>query len=287
MATCRALGWRPGHVLWDVVSGSLLFGALAALVGIGLSFFLADWGELYVPWVRLAFIGVIAVAVYALGSLFPGIGAGRVHPMLAMAAGEAGGRTASVSRKGGQQQVRVGISVPGLALGAFLARWRRQMLTLLCLAVATFLLATFLLVTVRMRGVMCGSLLGDFLILEITPRHLLTAALCLGLALVAVTEIMTLNVAERRGELQLLSALGWRPRTIRLMIAWEGAFGGLAGGLLGAALAVALLATYQDVGVGGLILPALAVLPLPTLAGFIGALIPGLSAGGGPRGRLG
>jgi len=79
--------------------------------------------------------------------------------MLAMAAGEAGGRTALTAGGGGSRRVRVGAAPLGLALGAFLARWRRQLLTLLCLAVATTLLATFLLVTIHLRGIMCGTLL--------------------------------------------------------------------------------------------------------------------------------
>jgi len=286
LATCRALGWRPGHVLCEIVGGALAFGALAAACGVGLSFVLADWNGLYVPWLGLVLIAAIAVAVYGLGSLAPGLRAARVDPVLAMAAGEAGTRTAFTPRRQEPGRARAGASVTGLALGALLGRWRRQVLTLLTLTVATALLGTFVLVTLRLQGVLCGTLLGDFLIVEVGPRHLLTAALCLALAAVAVAEVVGLNVAERRGEFNLLAALGWRPATLRLMVAGEGALIGLGGGLGGLALAIAALTGYYDVALSSLVAPALAVLPVPVCMGFLGALVPALGVGERPVGNV-
>jgi len=281
MATCRALGWRPSYVVWDVVAGSMVFGGLAAVVGVGLSFWLAEWSGLYVPYVRLLLIGAIAVGVYGLGSLWPGVGAGRVDPMVALTSGEAGGRTV-LTPAGHAPRVRVGGAVWGLVVGAFLARWRRNCLTLISLGVATALLAVFLLITLRMQGVMCGTLLGDFLILEITPRHVLTAVLCFGLAAVSVAELMSLSIVERRGELGLLLALGWRRSTLHLMIAGEGAVLGGVGGVIGAGLAVWALAFFYGVSPASLLLPAAAVILVPVLTGFVGALLPSLAAGTRP-----
>jgi len=286
LATCRALGWRPGHIIGDTVCGSLVWGGLAALVGVGLSLVLAAWGGLHPPYGRLGLIGLTAVGVFAVGALFPALGASRVHPMLTMAAGEAGGRNPWTSGPGDDHRARVGggASVFALVAGAFFGRWRRHLLTLLTLAVASSLLAAFILVTVRLRGVLCGNLLGEYLILEIGPRHTWTAVLCLGLAGLAVAELMSLNVSERRGELELLAALGWRPTTLQLLIAAEGALAGLAGGCLGVGLAVYALAAYYGAAAVGLIPPALAVLPVPVLTGFLGALLPALAVGGRPRG---
>jgi len=280
MATQRALGWRSGHVLRQVVVSSLVFGGLAAAAGVGLSFFLADWGGLYVPWARLLLIAGVALFVYLVGSLAPGMAAARVSPLPAMTQGEAGGRMLWTPRGGRAYAGRTGASVWGLAAGGFLARWRRHLLTLACLGVATALLAAFVLVTVRLRGVLCSTFLGQFLIIEVGPRHLLTAVLCLGLAGLAVAELMSLNVSERRGELELLAALGWRPTTLRLLIAAEGALAGLAGGCLGVGLAVYALAAYYGAAAIGLIPPALAVLPVLVLTGFLGALLPALAVGG-------
>jgi len=280
MAVCRALGWRPGQVLWDTVSGALIFGGFAALVGVGLSVFLADWGDLYVPWARFVLVGGSAIAVYAAGSLVPGWYAGRVSPMLAMTAGEAGGRTALTPRGiGGSHRVRITAGVFGLILGALLARWKRYLLTLVCLIVSTAMLATFLLVTLRLQGIMCGSLLGQFLILEIGPRHLLTAVLCLGLTGVALAEIVGLNVAERQGEFRLLSALGWRPLQLQLMVAAEGAVLGALGGLLSICLACWALGAAYGISPHSLVITSCVILPVPVSTGFIGAMIPAVGIG--------
>jgi len=286
LALCRALGWRPGQVLWEIVSASLLVGGVAALCGMGLSFLLADWGQMSIPYDRVLLIGAIAVAIYALGSFVPGLGAGRTSPLLAMRMQETGGRhpwNPHRTERHNRGRVRAGASVFGLMLGAALARWRRHLLTLACLTVSTALLAVFLVVTLRMKGVMCGTLLGDFLVLQVTPRHLLTALLCLGLAAVAVAELVGLNVAERRGELELLFALGWRPGRLRWMIAAEGALVGLLGGLFGAGLTLWGMVRLYGIDPLGPLPLVLATVAVPVLTGWLGALIPALAVSRFPR----
>jgi len=278
LATCRALGWRPVHVVRDVVFGALGLGALAAATGVVLSLGLSRWSGFYQPGARLLLIAGIAVGIYGLGSLIPGLQAQRVAPILAMATGEAGEKRALTLQGRGGGRARAGASVAGLALGAVLGRWRRLLLTLFTLAGATALLQAFLLVTVRLKGILCGSLLGDFIIVEIGPRHLLLAILCLGLAAVAVSQILGLNIAERRSELRLLTALGWPSSGVRLMIAGEGGLLGLVGGLAGSALAVGLLSAYYGITVLSLLPPALALLPVPVVTAFLAALVPALAA---------
>jgi len=280
MATCRALGWPPGYIIREVVGDSLSYGALAAVVGVGASFLVTGWGSLYVPWVRMSLIAAMALMIYALGSALSAVGASRVSPMLAMASGEAGARTRyTATGSAAGRRARTGATVAGLAVGAAVGRWRRNLLAVLCLAVATALLVVFLLVTLRLQGVLCGSLLGEFLILQVGPRHILTSLLCLGIAAVAVAEVIGLNIAERRGEFAVLAALGWRPRTMRLMVAGEGAVLGLVGGLAGAVIAVLALSVYYGSDGSLLWLSALAVVPIPVCAGFLGALAPGLAVG--------
>src|SRR5690606_6437047 len=69
------------------------------------------------------------------------------------------------------------------------------------------------------------------------PYHLLMGGVALLAAALGVGEVMLMNVVERRKEIGLLVALGWRRKDLLRLFLLEGTMIGLAGSLLGLLLA--------------------------------------------------
>jgi len=114
--------------------------------------------------------------------------------------------------------------------------------------------------------------------MKVGPRHYLTCILCAGVAALAVADLLLLNIGERRQELAQLQACGWRPRDVARLILGEGALLGVFGGALGVLGAGALMwGGFGSTALEGFGVAALA-LPLPILAGTMGAVVPALAA---------
>jgi putative ABC transport system permease protein len=60
----------------------------------------------------------------------------------------------------------------------------------------------------------------------------------------AVADVLLLNIRERAGELATIRALGWRESALSRLIVTEGAIIGLAGSLTGAALGLVAAANF-------------------------------------------
>ncbi len=104
------------------------------------------------------------------------------------------------------------------------------------------------------------------------------AAVALLVACLGVSNVLALGVSERRGEIGLLRALGWRRSTIAATVVGEALGLGLFGGLLGCplgAVALRLLRTvYDSTGLFAQTIPAglnVEVVGLCLFAAFLGA----------------
>jgi len=88
------------------------------------------------------------------------------------------------------------------------------------------------------------------------------------------------GVMERRREIGVLKALGWRTGAVARLFLLEGAVLGLLGGLAGTTLGLAVyLGLYRSVG-AGLLWAVLAGLGVPTLVGVLAAAYPARVAAG-------
>jgi len=95
-----------------------------------------------------------------------------------------------------------------LALRSVGRRWERNSLSLVCVAVSAALLAAFCVVTWRMQGALYGTLLGEYLAWQVGPQHFALAGVSQAFSALAMADLLSLNVAERRGELAVLQSVG-------------------------------------------------------------------------------
>lgn len=268
-----AVGWRPGRVLFLILGESLLTGVLVGAAGVALAWAVASGSRMTLSPLRLAAVALLPPLVYGAGATLPARTATRVHPRLAVGEGEVGG--GSLRLAGG--------SAANLVLADLVRRWKRNVLCVLSMALPILLLTVFLYVTVRLRGVMYTTWLGEYVALEVGPSHYFAAVFALFMAVLTTTDITWLNVSQRRAEMALLQALGWRNWQVRGLVLAQGVvLGWLAGllGLAGGTLALAL--AYHAVPPLGVEV-VLAILGLSTLTGLAGAVVPAWAA---TRGNL-
>jgi ABC-type antimicrobial peptide transport system permease subunit len=147
-------------------------------------------------------------------------------------------------------------------------------LALLAGGLSAALLALLVGVVTGRAGYLSGTLLGEYILLRIEAYHWWLVAVGFGLAAVGIGNSLLSGVLERRQEIGVLKAVGWRTGAVMGLFLAEGALLGLAGGLAGTALGLGVyLALYREFGVG-LLGAAAAGLAVPVGVGMLAALYP-------------
>ena len=172
-------------------------------------------------------------------------------------------------------------SVLRLAVVGMLRRPSRTLATAAATVLAAGMLVFVRLVTLGLDGSLYGTVLGEWVRTEIRPYHEAMVILALFTSGVAVGQVMALNLRERRGEIGLLGAVGWRRSTLLFAFLFEGTVFGLLGAAGGTALSALLFHVWYDaalltpdswvraVGVG---------LVVPTVVAALGTLAPAWGA---------
>jgi len=225
--------------------------------------------------ILLALVAFCGLFIYTAGALIPGLAASCVPPWILLRQGDTNARGPGRSPGGAaKQRVRLGAGILGLALDSLLGRLRRHLLTIVAMTAGGGMVAAFLAVTFGLRGTLYGTLLGEYLVVQVGPLHYLLAGVCLIVAGLTCAEVTGLNLVERQGELTLLCSCGWRPGSvIWLVVAEAGALGLIAGVLGYAAALLALGQVYPEIARLTLwCLPSVLVPPVVSLgAAFIPA----------------
>jgi len=140
------------------------------------------------------------------------------------------------------------------------------------LAVGIAALTLLAAITFAFRGVIVGSLLGDAIAVQVRGVDYIAAGATVALGVLAVADVVFLNIAERAAELAVLRSFGWRDRVLARLVITEGALIGLAGSLAGAGLGLAgaaglaghlparLLVTTAAIAATGIVVTAAATL---------------------------
>ena len=89
-----------------------------------------------------------------------------------------------------------------------------------------------------------GSLLGDAVAVQIRGVDYVAVIATVLLGLLAVADVVFLNIRERAAELATIRSFGWPERTLDRMIVTEGAVIGALGALTGAAAGLAAAAAF-------------------------------------------
>jgi putative ABC transport system permease protein len=188
---------------------------------------------------------------------------------------------AGQSGTAGRRLPRVGV---GRSEGV-VARWRRQRLNVLrtpgrsllgvvSLAVGVAALTLITAVTLAFRGTLVGSLLGDGVAVQIRAVDYVAVVATVALGVLAVVDVLFLNISERSSKLATIRTFGWRESHLGRLIITEGALTGITGSLLGAAFGLAGAAEFAGQFPGRLWAVASIAVAAGTLITIGAALLP-------------
>jgi putative ABC transport system permease protein len=94
-------------------------------------------------------------------------------------------------------------------------------------------------VTFAFRGQIAGSLLGNAISVQVRGVDYIAACATITLGVLAVADVMFLNITERAAGLTTIRSFGWRDSALARLIVTEGAIIGITGSLIGAAAGLA------------------------------------------------
>lgn len=149
----------------------------------------------------------------------------------------------------------------------------RTLIGVASLAVGIAALTLLAAVTFAFRGVVVGSLLGNAVAVQVRGVDYVAAGATVALGVLAVADVVFLNIRERAAELATMRSFGWRDTALARLVITEGTIIGVVGSLAGAGLGLAaaawfagqlparLLAIAAAAVAAGIIITAVATLP--------------------------
>ncbi len=150
----------------------------------------------------------------------------------------------------------------------------RALVGAVSLAVGITALTLLTAITFAFRGVIVGTLLGDAVAVQVRGVDYVAAAATVALGVLAVADVVFLNIRERAPELAAIRTFGWRESALSRLVITEGAIIGLAGSAAGAALGLAGAAEFTGQVSPKLFLIAAAAVIAGVLVTALAALLP-------------
>lgn len=261
----KALGWRDGTIFSQVITEGVLTGLSAGALGLLVAVGLASFLNLEMPARRAALILPISVALCFLGSIIPAYIASRTSPRKMLAKGEVSAGHSITTRLS---------TLISVSLHHSLRRKTRTFLSMLTACVSTLLVSIYIGGIMHSRSYLAGTLLGEHILLHIGSFQLAIAGISFLVAGIAITDILFISVAERRREIGMLKAVGWRSTDVALLFLGEGLILGSVGGFTGILLGGAIMAAFLNLSWAQIIVPSFIALLIPSIVGFISAIVP-------------
>ena len=259
-ATLLCLGWRPRNLFAMVFSEITAVGVTAGVVGSGLAFAVSHAFGLNQPVWRLLLVIPVSVLLALLAGVGPAWLATRGSPLEAAASpGSRGARRAGTVR-----------GITSLAVVNLRRARGRTALAVAALVIGIGALAALAAVTAAFSGVVDGTLLGNYVAVQVRPVDYVTTGLVLLLAAAAVADLLVLAMRERAVELITLKITGWSDSQLTRLVLSEGLGIGLLGSVLGAAAGAA-----AGLGIGG---DARSVLTAAALAAVVGVALTAIAS---------
>ena len=225
LGVLAAVGWRRSRLfataLGELAGIGLAAGLLAAAIAVPVS---AGLGLHASPGRALLAVPV-AMAVAVVAGLAPAWLAARADPVSSVRPPVVAARRAHQPR-----------GITSLALLNVARTPGRTLTGVASLAVGIAALTMLTAVTVAFRGVVVGSLLGDAVAVQVRSVDYIAAGATVTLGVLAVADVVFLNIRERAAELATLRSFGWHDSTLARLVITEGTIIGLIGSLAGAGL---------------------------------------------------
>jgi ABC-type antimicrobial peptide transport system permease subunit len=150
----------------------------------------------------------------------------------------------------------------------------RSLVGAVSLAVGVAALTMLAAVTLAFRGAIVGSLLGNVVAVQVRGADYIAVTATVALGVLAVVDVLFLNIRERAEELAAIRTFGWPESALGRLVVTEGAVIGLAGSLVGAAAGLAAAAEFAGQFPGRLLLAAIAAVLAGVVITVAAALLP-------------
>jgi putative ABC transport system permease protein len=259
IGTLLTFGWSPAAIFRVVLGELLLIGLLAGLAGTGLAaVIVAAFALQTTAWVSLLVLPM-AVLLALVSGIIPAARAARSVPLDAVLPAIAGRERSGSARR-----------LSTLALVNLRRVPLRSAIAVAGLAVAVAAFSILLAIDRAFQGTLVGTLLGNAISLQVSPYDFASVGLVVGLAALAVADVLYLNLRERAAEFVTLRTVGWGERHLAELVTLEALALGVIGGGAGAAAGFLVGSLLLGVSAGPLALTA--------LAGLAGALLVTLAA---------
>jgi putative ABC transport system permease protein len=263
LGVLACLGWTRPRLFTAVLGELAAIGLAAGLLGTAAALPLSSAIGLHASLGRAALAVPIAVAVAVIAGLVPAWLAARADPVASVRPAVLGVRRAR--QPGG---------ITALAAVNVLRTPGRSAVGAVSLAVGVTALTILAAVTFAFRGVVVGSLLGNAVAVQVRGVDYVAVIATVALGVLAVADVVFLNIRERAAELAAIRTFGWRETALSRLVITEGAIIGLAGSLVGAVLGLAAAAQLASQVPGILYLIAAAAVAGGLVVTSMAALLP-------------
>ena len=263
LGVLACLGWTRPRIYATVLGELALLGLAAGVAGGALSVPLAAGLGLRVSAGRAVLAVPAAVGLAVVAGSVPAWLASRADPVAAV--------RPAVLDAGRARHLR---GVTGLAVVNVLRTPGRSLVGALSLAVGVAALTLLTAVTLAFRGAVVGSLLGNVVAVQVRGADYVAVAATVVLGVLAVADVLFLNIRERAAELAAIRAFGWPESALGRLVVTEGAVIGLAGSLAGAAAGLAAAAEFSGQFPARLLLAATGAVLAGVLVTVAAALLP-------------
>ncbi len=266
IGTQLCLGWGRGKVFGAVLGEVALIGALAGIAGMALAASLVTTFALDLPLFRTLLVSPVAVVLATVAGIFPAWRASRGRPMDAI--------RPAVSERG-----RFGRPRHVIAMGLSNLRRipSRTVLGALGLSIGVGALTLLIAINQAFQGVLVGTLLGNFVSVQVRGVDLASVGLVIALGGLSVADVLFLNLKERQAELVTLRTMGWEDRHVRRLLVTEGLAMGALGSLAGIAIGVGISSLIRGIPLSSIAFAALLAGGAGILVAAVASLIPLLS----------
>jgi hypothetical protein len=263
LGVLACLGWTKRNMFVAVLGELAALGLTAGLLGAAAALPLSSALGLHPSPARAMLAVPVAIGVAILAGLAPAWLAAHAEP------------TASIRPPVLLvRHARQPSGITALAAANVLRTPGRALVGAASLAVGVTALTMLAAVTFAFRGVIVGSLLGDAVAVQVRGVDYVAAIATIALGVLAVADVVFLNVRERAAEFATIRAFGWRESALSRLVVTEGAIIGLAGAVAGAVIGLAATVKFTGQLPGALYLTTGVAVAAGALVTAISALLP-------------